>query len=118
MRRGDVVLVVLAGDYGKPRPAIVLQDDALNSKSAVTSVIVCPLTSHETISDGIRIPIHPDERKGLTTRSEAMVDKITSVRVALVRATVGEVDQRTMRAIEQALLLVLGFAREVSSTSP
>ena len=28
MRRGDVVAVAAAGDYGKPRPAVIVQTDA------------------------------------------------------------------------------------------
>jgi len=30
MRRGDVVVVALPGDLGKPRPAVVVQVDVLN----------------------------------------------------------------------------------------
>ena len=41
--RGDVVLVVAPGDYGKPRPAVVVQSDLFNPTHA--SVVVCPVTS-------------------------------------------------------------------------
>ena len=44
MRRGDVVLVVLPGDYGKPRPAITVQSDLLNTEDPA-SYLVCPLTT-------------------------------------------------------------------------
>ena len=42
MRRGDLIVVAMPGDYGKPRPAIVIQDDAFDT---LTSVTVLPLTS-------------------------------------------------------------------------
>ena len=48
MKRGDVVTVAAAGDYGKPRPAVVVQTDALPAAHA--SVVVCQMTSDN--SDG------------------------------------------------------------------
>lgn len=27
MRRGDIVTIALQGDYGKPRPALIIQSD-------------------------------------------------------------------------------------------
>ena len=41
MKRGDVVLVVVPGDYGKPRPAVVIQTDLVNDTHS--SVVVCPV---------------------------------------------------------------------------
>ena len=31
MRRGDIVTVAAPGDFGKPRPGVVIQGDALNA---------------------------------------------------------------------------------------
>ncbi len=118
MKRGDVVLVALTGDYGKPRPAIVVQEDRLNAGDTVQSVIVCPLTSHGAASDSIRVAIAPDDGNGLTRPSQAMVEKITSVRITRVRDVIGRIDQQTMGDIEQALLLVLGFASKGLSGPP
>ncbi|MBW4051170.1 MAG: type II toxin-antitoxin system PemK/MazF family toxin [Proteobacteria bacterium] len=39
MKRGDVVTVAASGDYGKPRPAVIVQTNALPAAHA--SVIVC-----------------------------------------------------------------------------
>ncbi len=36
MKRGDLVTIAVAGDYGKPRPALVVQADALISLPSVT----------------------------------------------------------------------------------
>jgi mRNA interferase MazF len=109
------VLVALPGDYGKPRPAIVLQDDALTNNSAVQSVMVCPLTSYPTDTRSLRVVIEPDDRNGLSRRSEAMVEKITSVKAGRIRDTNGALDRDTMRAVERALLIALGFASQHSS---
>ena len=112
MKRGDVVLVALVGDYGKPRPAIVIQDDALTSSSAIESVIVCPLTSYLTNTRTFRVVIEPDDQNGLSKPSEAMIEKIASIKAARIRNTIGTVDPNTMRLVERALLVVLGFARQ------
>ena len=40
--RGDLVTVVLADEYGKPRPALIIQSDLFREHSSVT---VLPVTS-------------------------------------------------------------------------
>jgi mRNA-degrading endonuclease toxin of MazEF toxin-antitoxin module len=42
MKRGDLVTIVITGDYGKPRPALVIQDDTFQDLDSVT---VLQLTS-------------------------------------------------------------------------
>jgi len=43
VKRGDIVLVVVRGDYGKPRPAVIVQSDLYNATHA--SLLVCLLTT-------------------------------------------------------------------------
>jgi mRNA interferase MazF len=45
-RRGDIVLTVLSGDYGKPRPVVVIQSDLFNETHA--SLVLCPISSEIT----------------------------------------------------------------------
>ena len=40
MRRGDILTVAAPGDYGKPRPAVLIQSDLLNTDAQ--SIIVPP----------------------------------------------------------------------------
>ncbi len=42
IRRGDLVRVSLRGDYGKPRPALVIQSDLF---AELDSIVICPITS-------------------------------------------------------------------------
>ena len=42
MRRGDLVVVAMQGDHGKPRPALVIQSDLFDQLATVT---VLPLIS-------------------------------------------------------------------------
>ncbi len=65
MRRGDVVTVAAAGDYGKPRPAVIVQTDAFPETRARRQASVRGLGS-----DGRSIcPTHPDFSSG---RSQLM----------------------------------------------
>jgi mRNA interferase MazF len=57
MRRGDVVTVAPAGDYGKPGPAVIVQTDAFPENHA--SVVVCPLTSELADAPDFRVTIEP-----------------------------------------------------------
>ena len=43
MRRGNVIIVAAAGDYGKPRLAVIVQTDAFPASHA--SVVICQMTS-------------------------------------------------------------------------
>jgi mRNA interferase MazF len=45
MERGDIIICALSGDYGKPRPAVVIQSDLFNPTHA--SITVCPITTFD-----------------------------------------------------------------------
>ena len=109
MRRGAIVLVALAGDYGKPRPALVVQADTLTADDC-GSVVICPLTTHLTGAASFRVAVDPTEANGLRVRSEVMVEKLAGVARTRLRDVIGHLDRTTMTAVERALLLVLGFA--------
>jgi mRNA-degrading endonuclease toxin of MazEF toxin-antitoxin module len=57
VKRGDVVTVAAAGDYGKPRPAVIVQTGALPAEHA--SVIVCQITSDGDDAPDFRVVIDP-----------------------------------------------------------
>lgn len=67
MKRGDVVVVAAAGDYGKPRPAVIMQTDAFPESHV--SVVVCQLTLEIVEAPDFRVTIDPSERNGLRARS-------------------------------------------------
>jgi mRNA interferase MazF len=79
-QRGDVVICILSGDYGKPRPAVVIQSDFFNETHA--SVVVCPVSSELTGLNLFRIAIPESAITGLHKPSEVMVDKLSAVRYA------------------------------------
>ena len=63
MRRGDVVAVAAAGDYGKPRPAVIVQSDAFPESHA--SVIICQMTSEIAVAMDFRVTVDPSDENGL-----------------------------------------------------
>lgn len=104
MQRGDLVTVSLQGDYGKPRPALVVQSDLL---ADLESVVICPVTS-ELRDAAFRVTIEPSPANGLQKLSQVMVDKLSTLPRARISQPFGRLDDEGMRAISRALLLVVG----------
>ncbi len=107
MKRGSVVTIALSGDYGKPRPALVVQS---NYFSEHPSVSVLPITSELRPTPLFRIEVEPDEINGLRKRSQIMVDKIQTVPAEKIGKVIGMLDDATMMEVNRALALWLGFA--------
>lgn len=108
MRRGDVVTVAAAGDYGKPRPAVIVQSDALPDSHA--SVVVCQMTTSIAIDALFRVPIEPDAENGLRARSHIMADKPVTLRRGRIGPVIGRVSAAQARALNVALAFALGLA--------
>lgn len=108
MKRGDVVTVAAAGDYGKPRPAVIVQTDALPAEHA--SVIVCQVTSDIAEARDFRVTIEPNEKNGLGTRSQVMADKPVTIRRERVGRRIGSLDDKDIDRLNVALAFVMGFA--------
>jgi mRNA interferase MazF len=111
LKRGDIVLMVVPGELGRPRPGIVVQADELGD--ATTTVLTCPLTSDVRGSAGplLRPVIEPARGNGLRARSQIMTDKMFAQRRERIRAVIGTVDRETGVRLNTALLIVLGSAR-------
>lgn len=108
MKRGDVVTVAASGDYGKPRPAVIVQTDALPAEHA--SVIVCQMTSDIAEAPDFRITIEPTENNGLRTRSQVMADKPVTIRRERIGRKIGSLDRKDINRLNVALAFVMGLA--------
>ena len=108
MKRGDVVIVAAAGDYGRPRPVVIVQTDALPQTHA--SVVICQMTSEIVDAPDFRITVDPTDRNGLQVRSQVMADKPVTVRRGRIRQLIGRLDQGDIRRLNVALALVMGLA--------
>jgi mRNA interferase MazF len=107
-RRGDIVVCALPGDYGKPRPVLVIQNPAV-AEAGLGSVLVCPLTSDLSGIATCRVVLQPTPATGLRLPSEVMVEKVTAVSATRLRGRVGHADAASLAAVERALLWVLGI---------
>lgn len=107
MKRGDIVTVAASGDYGKPRPAIVIQSDALPQTD---SVLVCLLTTTLRDAPLYRMPLPASEETGLREPSQVMVDKIVAVRRDRCGARIGRADDAALLALGRQLAFVVGLA--------
>ncbi len=108
MRRGDVVTVAAAGDYGKPRPAVIVQTDALPEGHA--SIVICQLTSDLVEASDFRVTIDPEPDNGLRVVSQVMADKPVTLRRERIGRTIGRLGDRDMARLGVALAFVLGLA--------
>jgi mRNA interferase MazF len=104
-RRGDLVISVLSGDYGKPRPAVVVQADLFNDSHA--SVVLCPLSSDIRNLPLFRVMLPAANVRGLDKDSEVMVDKIGAVDRRRVRRRIGRLSPAQMQSVDRALRLWL-----------
>ena len=109
MKRGDIVTVALSRDIGKPRPAVVVQSDAI-SMSQLRTILVCPITSFSSQPNLFRVPVEPTTTNGLRAQSEIMVDKISPAIRDRVKDVIGVINEVTMRRLEHSMALSLGFA--------
>jgi mRNA interferase MazF len=108
VKRGDVVTVAASGDYGKPRPAVIVQTDALPAEHA--SVIVCQMTSDIVEAPDFRVTIEPTGKNGLRTRSQVMADKPVTIRRERVGRRIGSLGDKDIARLNVALAFVMGLA--------
>jgi mRNA interferase MazF len=109
VKRGEVWTVAGGADYaGKPRPAVIVQDDHFDATHSIT---ICAFTTDPTEAPLFRIAIEPNEQNGLRATSSLMVDKITTVSKDKLGARIGRLAEQDMLRLNQAILVFLGLAR-------
>ena len=108
MKRGEVWTVAGGPDYaGKPRPAVILQDEAFDATASIT---ICPFTTHAVEAPLIRLPIEPSEANGLRAASQLMIDKITTVSKKKLESRIGRLSDGDVVRVNRAVLVFLGLA--------
>jgi mRNA interferase MazF len=108
IKRGDVVICAAPGDYGKPRPAVVVQSDLFNSTHS--SVAVCLITSHLEDAPLFRIPVPAGRTTGLTLDSQVMIDKVIAIPRNRITGRAGAVAACLLKEVDNALRLWLELA--------
>jgi mRNA interferase MazF len=107
MSRGDLVIVAAPGDYGKPRPAVIVQSDAIPENNA--SIVICQITS-ELVEADFRITIEPGPETGLRVRSQVMADKPVTIRRERIGQQIGRLGAEDIARLNIAVAFVMGLA--------
>lgn len=107
MKRGDLVRIALSGDYGKPRPALVIQSDAYSAHGSVTVLSVS-----STLVDAplLRVLLQPDHTNNLQKPSQIMIDKLMTLPREKVGEPFGRVSDESMLMVARNLMVFLGIA--------
>ena len=106
--RGDLVTIVMQGDYGKPRPALVIQSNQFDEH---TSLTVLPISSMLVTAPLLRITMQPSQRNGLQKTSQVMIDKALTVKRDKVGPAFGHVEPDTLVEVERCLAVFLGIVK-------
>ena len=107
VKRGDIVIVSAQTDYGKPRPAVVVQSDALN---AADSVLVALFTSAVTDAPLYRLTVEPAPANGLNAALQVMVDKVMAYPRAKCGPEIGHLSGTDMLVLTNMLSVMIGLA--------
>lgn len=107
LSRGDLVIVVEPGDYGKPRPAVIVQSNAIPESHS--SAVICPMTC-EMVEADFRVTIEPRPETGLQVRTQVMADKPVTIRRERIGQRIGQLGAAEMARLNVALALVMGLA--------
>ncbi|MDE0173290.1 MAG: type II toxin-antitoxin system PemK/MazF family toxin [Defluviicoccus sp.] len=105
--RGDLVTVAIAGDFCKPRPALVVQSDRFGSTATVTVLLVSSTLVEAPL---VRLTVEPSAENGLLKRSQVMVDKAMTVKRDKLGERLGRLEDDILIAVSRAMALFLGFA--------
>lgn len=108
MKRGSFVPAAAPGDFGKPRPALVIQSDLFDAHATVTVLLV---TGTRIDAPLIRIDVSPSSGNGLRVPSQIMIDKAMTLRRERIGAPFGEADDQLMLEVGRHLAVFLGIAR-------
>ncbi len=108
MRRGDLVTVAVQGDFGKPRPALIVQADAFAENATVTVLLVSSALVDAPL---LRLTVQPDATNGLRRPSQIMIDKAMTIMQTKLGEAFGRLDGDAMVEVERRLAVFLGIAK-------
>jgi mRNA interferase MazF len=107
MTRGELVLVATPGDFGKPRPAMIVQSGLFSEHPSIT---ICLLTSHNTNTPLFRYKVEPNEENGLNDVSFVQIDKLMTIPREKIGECIGRLSVKQMSEIDKLLALWIGLA--------
>jgi mRNA interferase MazF len=108
MMRGSLVTIAMQGEFGKPRPALVIQANQFNELASVTVLLI---TSTLVAAPLLRVAVQPSTENGLQTPSQVMVDKAMTVKRDKLGPAFGYIEANALAQVERCLAVFLGIAK-------
>ena len=115
MRRGAIWTVSGGAKYtGKPRPAVIVQEDRFDGTDSIT---VCAFTGDPTNAPLFRLAVEPSSANGLKQSSRLTVDKVTTVPKARLGKRLGQLEngERLVEPTHERAYDLLGDFRPAES---
>ena len=106
--RGSLVTVSQQGDFGKPRPAVIIQSDHFADHSSATVLLV---SSTLVSAPLLRITVNPSIQNGLKAVSQVMVDKAYTFRKEKLSPSFGQLEETIMLEVDRCLAVFMGIAK-------
>jgi mRNA interferase MazF len=108
MKRGEIWTIAGGQDYaGKPRPAVIVQDDRFDGTASIT---LCAFTTDATEAPLFRLAVEPSAGNGLSIASRLMVDTLTTVSRSKLGLRIGRLSDADLLRLNRAILIFLGLA--------
>ena len=108
MRRGEIWTIAGGAEYaGKPRPAVIVQDDSFDATDSIT---ICLFTTDSREMPIFRLLVEPTPGNGLRVSSRIMVDKVMTVRRTKLGERVGKLASGDVTRLNRAIAVFLGIA--------
>jgi mRNA interferase MazF len=101
MRRGELYVAAPPGDYGKPRPVVIVQSDLFIE--ARDSITVCLLSSGLIDAPLFRVRVKRGSSNRLKRACDVMADKVMTLRKERLRQSLGSLSPDELVAVDQAL---------------
>ncbi len=107
--RGDIVTIATQGDFGKPRPALVIQANQFCEHRSVTVALITGTVIEE--APFLRVTLLPSEKNGLQKPSQVMVDKVVTVKRDKIGSVIGYIDKDALAEVDRCLAVFLGIVK-------
>jgi mRNA interferase MazF len=106
MKRGDIVTTAMQGDYGKPRPALIVQSDTFGETDSVTLLLITSTLERASL---LRVDMAPSAANGLRKPSQVQIDRLMTTRRERIGPVVGTAGEQVMTEVDRQLLSFLSL---------
>lgn len=100
--------MAMPGNFGKPRPALVIQANPFIEHASVTLLLISSTLVEAPL---LRVTVQPSEENGLQKTSQVMVDKAMTVMREKIGAVIGQIEANALLEIDRRLAVFLGIAK-------